>query len=183
MPAYAELQITSNFGFLRGASHPEELVVQAHALGLAGIALTDRNSFAGIVRAHQQAKESGLRFLVGCRLDLVDGTSLLCWATDRPAYARLHSLLTHGKRLAAKGCCTLTLDDILAHDKGQVFALLPPDAPDPSFVALARRLRQRWQRLYLILSYRYAGDDAERLVRLAEFARDTVLRPLATNDV
>ena len=58
MPAYAELQITSNFGFLRGASHPEELVVQAQALGLAGIALTDRNSFAGIVRAHQQAKET-----------------------------------------------------------------------------------------------------------------------------
>src|SRR3954453_19469124 len=137
MPAYAELQITSNFGFLRGASHPEELVVQAHALGLAGIALTDRNSFAGIVRAHQQAKESGLRFLVGCRLDLVDGTSLLCWPTDRPAYARLSSLLTHGKRLPAKGGCTLTLDDVLAQGQGQGFALLP-DAPDPSFVELAR---------------------------------------------
>src|SRR3954453_10263649 len=98
MPAYAELQITSNFGFLRGASHPEELVVQAQSLGLAAIALTDRNSFAGIVRAHQQAKESGLRFLVGCRLDLVDGTSLLCWPTDRRAYARLSSLLTPRKR-------------------------------------------------------------------------------------
>src|SRR5215213_3324291 len=117
MPAYAELQITSNFGFL-------------------------------------------------------DGASLLCWPTDRPAYARLSSLLTHGKRLAAKGCCTLTLDDILAHDEGQVFALLPPDAPDPSFVALARQLRQRWQRLYLVLSHRYVGDDAERLGHLAELARD-----------
>ena len=118
MPAYAELQVTSNFGFLRGASHPEELVVQAQALGLAGLALTDRNSLAGIVRAHQQAKESGLRFLVGCRLDLVDGTSLLCWPTDRPAYARLSSLLTHGKRLAAKGGCTLTLDDVLGPRRG-----------------------------------------------------------------
>src|SRR3954466_14291980 len=85
MPAYAELQITSNFGFLRGASHPEELVVQAQSLGLAAIALADRNSFAGIVRAHQQAKESGLRFLVGCRLDLVGGTPLLCWPTPGPA--------------------------------------------------------------------------------------------------
>ncbi|MFL5002849.1 MAG: error-prone DNA polymerase [Xanthobacteraceae bacterium] len=114
----------------------------------------------------------------------MDGTSLLCWPTDRPAYARLSSLLTHGKRLAAKGGCTLTLDDILAHDEGQVFALVPPpDAPDPSFVALARRLRRRWQRLYLVLSHRYAGDDAERLGRLAELARDTGLRPLATNDV
>ena len=92
--------------------------MQAQALGLAGLALTDRNSLAGIVRAHQQAKESGLRFLVGCRLDLVGGTSLLCWPTDRPAYARLSSLLTHGKRLAAKGGCTLTLDDVLGARRG-----------------------------------------------------------------
>ena len=84
MPAYAELQITSNFSFLRGASHPEELVVQAQALGLAGLALTDRNSLAGIVRAHQQAKETGLRFLVGCRLDLV-GRHLAALLAHRPA--------------------------------------------------------------------------------------------------
>ena len=101
LPAYAELQITSNFGFLRGASHPEELVVQAQALGLAGLALTDRNSLAGIVRAHQQAKELGLRFLVGCRLDLVDGTSLLCWPTDQPAYAEAQ--LAADPRQAAGG--------------------------------------------------------------------------------
>src|SRR5215471_4070300 len=107
MPAYAELQVTSNFAFLRGASHPEELVVQAQALGLAGIAVTDRNSLAGVVRAHQQAKELGVRFLVGCRLDLACGTSLLCWPGDKAAYARLSSLLTHGKRRAAKAGCTL----------------------------------------------------------------------------
>ena len=183
IPDYAELQVTSNFGFLRGASHPEELVVQAQALGLAAIALTDRNSLAGIVRAHQQAESSGVRFLVGCRLDLACGTSLLCWPTDRPAYARLSSLLTRGKRLAAKGGCTLTLEDVLAHDEGQLFALLPPETPDTAFVELARRLRQRWRQLYLVLSHRYAGDDAERLARLAELARDTGARPLATNDV
>ncbi len=183
MPAYAELQVTSNFSFLRGASHPEELVVQAQALGLAGIALTDRNSLAGIVRAHQQAKELGLRCLVGCRLDLACGTSLLCWPTDRPAYARLSSLLTHGKRQAAKGGCTLTLDDVLAHDEGQVMALLPPEDPDASFAALARRLRQRWTRLYLVLTHRYAGDDVRRLADIADLARTTGLRPLATNDV
>ena len=183
MPAYAELQITSNFSFLRGASHPEELVVQAQALGLAGLAFTDRNSFAGIVRAHQQAKETGLRFLVGCRLDLVCGTSLLCWPTDKPAYARLSSLLTHGKLRAAKAGCSLTLEDVLAHDEGQVFALLPPDTPDAAFAELTRRLRRRWRQLYLVLSHRYAGDDAERLARLAEFASHTGARPLATNDV
>ena len=184
MPAYAELQTTSNFGFLRGASHPEELVVQAQALGLAGLALTDRNSLAGIVRAHQQAEASGLRFLVGCRLDLADGTSLLCWPTDRPAYARLSSLLTHGKRLAAKGHCTLTLEDVLAHDEGQLLALLPPETPDAGFAGLAARLHGHWRRnLYLALSHRYAGDDASRLAELARLARDAGIRPLATNDV
>jgi error-prone DNA polymerase len=184
MSAYAELQVTSNFGFLRGASHPEELVVQAQALGLAGLALTDRNSFAGIVRAHQQAKETGLRFLVGCRLDLVDGTSLLCWPTDKPAYARLSSLLTYGKRLAAKGGCTLTLDDVLAHDEGQVFALLPPETPGAAFAELIGRLRRRWRRnLYLVLSHRYAGDDEERLAQLAALAHESGVKPLATNDV
>ena len=183
MPAYAELQVTTNFCFLRGASHPEELVVQAQALGLAGIAVTDRNSLAGIVRAHQQALQLEFRFLVGCRLDLVDGTSLLCWPTDRPAYARLSSLLTLGKRRAAKAGCSLTLEDVLAHEEGQVFALIPPEAPDDGFAELARTLRRRRRQLYLVLSHRYAGDDARRLKELAELARDTGLRPLATNDV
>src|SRR5262249_2140671 len=133
VPAYAELQVTTNFSFLRGASHPEELVVQAQSLGLAGLAVTDRNSLAGVVRAHQQAKELDSRFLAGCRLDLVAGISLLCWPSDKSAYARLSSLLTHGKLRAAKAGCTLTLDDVLAHDEGQVFALIPPDDPDAAF--------------------------------------------------
>ena len=183
MPAYAELQVTTNFAFLRGASHPEELVVQAQVLGLAGIAVTDRNSLAGVVRAYQQAKELDFRFLVGCRLDLTDGTSLLCWPTDRPAYARLSSLLTLGKRRAAKAGCTLTLDDVLGHDDGQVFALIPPEAPDAGFATLARRLRRHWRRLYLVLTHRYAGDDAGRLRDLADLAGAAGLRPLATNDV
>jgi len=72
MPDYAELQVTTNFSFLRGGSHPHELVERAAALGLAAVAVTDRNSFAGIVRAHQAAKEVGIRLVVGCRLDLAD---------------------------------------------------------------------------------------------------------------
>ncbi|MFO1049434.1 MAG: error-prone DNA polymerase, partial [Geminicoccaceae bacterium] len=183
MPAYAELQVTSNFCFLRGASHPEELVVQAQALGLAGIAVTDRNSLAGVVRAHQQARQLEFRFLVGCRLDLADGTSLLCWPADRSAYARLSSLLTLGKRRAAKAGCTLTLEDVLAHEEGQVFALIPPRAPDAAFADLARTLRRRWRQAYLVLTHRHSGDDARRLAGLADLARDTGLRPLATNDV
>src|SRR5205823_7353366 len=96
MPGYAELQVTSNFSFLRGASHPDELVVTAAALGHAAIAITDRNSFAGIVRAHHAAKTVGIRLVIGCRLDLIDGTSFLAFPEDRAAYGRLCRLLTLG---------------------------------------------------------------------------------------
>ena len=71
MTAYAELQITSNFSFLRGGSQPEELVLRAAELGLSALALTDRNTLAGVVRAHIAAKEVGIRFVVGARLDLM----------------------------------------------------------------------------------------------------------------
>src|SRR4029077_575738 len=89
VPRYAELQVTSNFSFLRGAAHPDELVLTAAALGHQAIAITDCNSFAGIVRAHYAAKEVGIRLVIGCRLDLSDGTSLLAFPRDRAAYGRL----------------------------------------------------------------------------------------------
>src|ERR1700731_1185845 len=107
MTGYAELQVTSNFSFLRGGSHPEELAVTSAALGHAAFAITDRNSLAGIVRGHKAAKEAGIRFIPGCRLDLSDGMSLLCLPTDRAAYGRLSCLLTVGKRRAPKGQCHL----------------------------------------------------------------------------
>src|SRR5881296_3919945 len=100
---YIELQITSNFTFLRGASHPDELAVQASKLGYTAIAITDRNTFAGIVRAHAAAKKAGIRLIPACRLDLLDGPSLLAYPTDRQAYERLSSLLTIGNFRAEKG--------------------------------------------------------------------------------
>src|SRR5262245_58111292 len=102
MTVYAELQVTSNFSFLRGASHPAELVLASAQLGHAAIALTDRNSLAGVVRAHQAAKEVGIRFAVGVRLDLQDSPSLLIYPTDRAAYGRLAKLITLGRRRAPK---------------------------------------------------------------------------------
>ena len=107
-PTYAELQVTTNYSFLRGASHIEELFAQAAMLGLPALGITDRNSLAGIVRAHQRAQEAGVRLVVGCRLDLTDGTSILVYPTDRPAYSRLCRLLTIGKSRAGKGACDLT---------------------------------------------------------------------------
>jgi error-prone DNA polymerase len=75
--SYIELQVTTNFSFLRGGSHPEELVERAIGLGYEAIAVTDRNTLAGIVRAHGAARDTALRFIPGCRLDLRDGPSLL----------------------------------------------------------------------------------------------------------
>src|SRR3989440_2542958 len=134
-PAYAELQVASNFSFLRGASHPDELVVTAAALGHAAIAITDRNSFAGIVRAHHAAKTIGIRLVVGVRLDLADGTSLLAYPEDRAAYGRLTRLLTLGKRRAPKGECRLDYADIVAHGAGQILIVLPPEEGDATELA------------------------------------------------
>ncbi|HXP06210.1 MAG TPA: error-prone DNA polymerase [Stellaceae bacterium] len=185
---YAELQATSNFTFLRGGSHPDELVRQAVLLGLAAIAITDRNSLAGIVRAHQAAKEAGIRLVVGVRLDLKDGASLLVYPEDRAAYGRLTTLLTLGKRRAPKGECHLDYADVVAHGEGLVVVLLPPEAADRVSLAAHRTLATRLagdfpDRAYLAAQHLYRGDDARRLHRLAAIARDTGLKLLATGDV
>jgi error-prone DNA polymerase len=128
MTRYAELDVTTNFSFLRGGSHAEELVATAKALGLAAIAVTDRNTLAGVVRAHLAAREvGGIKFIVGVRLDLQDAPSLLAYPTDRAVYGRLCRLLTLGQRRAEKGKCTLHLDDVAAHAAGLIFIALPPD--------------------------------------------------------
>jgi error-prone DNA polymerase len=114
---YAELQVTSHFSFLRGASSCEELFASAAALGIEALAVTDRNSLAGIVRAHQAAKDTGIRLIVGCRLDLRDDLSVLVYPTDRPAYSRLCRLLSLGKGRAGKGKCDLGWDDLVTYGK------------------------------------------------------------------
>ena len=125
-PAYAELQVTTNFTFLTGGSHPQELVAQAKALGLSALAITDRNTLAGVVRAHAAAKQVGLKLIIGVRLDLTDAPSLVCLPTDRAAYGRLTKLLSRGQLRAEKGQCTLTLADVAEHAHGQIFIALPP---------------------------------------------------------
>lgn len=127
---YAELGAASNFSFLRGASHPEELVAQAIHLGLAGIGIADRNSFAGIVRAHvflrnNRSEANGLRVVPGVRLIFCDGTpDILAYPRDRAAYGRLCRLLTQGNIRAAKGACLLNFNDLLAHCEGQNLAVM-----------------------------------------------------------
>ncbi len=184
MSAYAELEVTTNFSFLEGASHPEELVERAAALGLAALAITDRNSLAGVVRAHVAAKREGLRLVVGARLDLEDAPSVLVWPTDRPAYGRLASLLTEGRRRAPKGSCRLGLADLRAHLDGQLVAVLPPAEPDATFADLLRTLSAvLGDRLFLAARFRFDGDDRRRIDRLADLATATGARLLATNAV
>ncbi len=180
---YAELQTTSNFSFLRGAAHPGELVATAAALGHRAIAITDRNSLAGVVRAHQAAKAAGLRLVVGCRLDLDDGPSLLAFPEDRAAYGRLTRLLTLGKRRAAKGECRLDYADVVAHGEGQIVLVLLGEAA-AAFAAFAGRVAADFAgRAYLAAHHLYRGDDARRLKGLAALAETTGLPLVATNDV
>ena len=130
-PGYAELQVMTNFTFLEGGSHAEELVAAAKALGLSAIAVTDRNSLSGAARMHLAAEEAGLQLIVGARLDLeAEGHSLLCFPTNRAAYGRLSQLLTLGKRRAEKGSCQLSLADVAAHAEGQIVIAVPPTAWD-----------------------------------------------------
>ncbi|MEM6623570.1 MAG: error-prone DNA polymerase [Pseudomonadota bacterium] len=180
---YAELQVTSNFSFLRGGAHPDELMAAAHARGLSAIAVTDRNTLAGVVRAHTAAKEIGIRLLVGCRLDLLDGPSLLVWPRDRAAYGRLSRLLSAGKMRAPKGECHLTLAETLDHLAGHEVAVIPPETPTPAFQQTLRALAHRLTGLHLAASHRYQGQDRARIGQLAALARATGTRLLATNDV
>ncbi|MBL8702560.1 MAG: error-prone DNA polymerase [Alphaproteobacteria bacterium] len=181
---YAELQVTSNASFLRGASHPRELVDRAKTLGLAAIAITDRNSFAGIVRAHVAAAEAGLRLVPGVRLDLEDAPSLLCWPRSRAAYGRLSRLLSTGQRRAGKGGCRLTLADALDGLAGTVVALVAPDRPMPALRAVLDRLREVAGRdLHLAVHHLHRGDDAVRLEACAAIAAQARTPLLATNDV
>jgi error-prone DNA polymerase len=126
MNDYVELAVTTNFSFLRGASHAEELVERATELGLTGIGVADRNSFAGVVRGHIAAKDSNIRFFVGVRLVTTDGFETLAYPMGRAAYGRLCRLLTRGKRKAEKGECEISFEDILEFSDGQIFIVLPP---------------------------------------------------------
>ncbi len=122
--AYAELDMKTNFSFLRGASHPDELVYRAAQLGYRAIAVTDFNSLAGVVRAYEAAREIGIKLLSGSRLTFEDAPDVLVWAPDRAAYATLCRLLTLGKRRTEKGKCLLRLEDLLNENSGLLAAVV-----------------------------------------------------------
>ncbi|MEO8114176.1 MAG: PHP domain-containing protein, partial [Phenylobacterium sp.] len=189
MTRYAELQAASNFSFLRGASHPQELVAGADALGMEAIGICDRNSLAGVVRAWsamQDLKPTGskVRALTGCRLDFADGTpSLLVYPADREAYGRLTRLLTVGQRRAEKGECDLHWADFLDHAQGQLTLVVPPDRLDETFEAALKRIAGDLPDVWLAAARRYGPRDLKRLSRLAALAQGSGAPMVAVNDV
>jgi DNA-directed DNA polymerase III PolC len=178
---YLEFAVASNFSFLRGASHPEELMVQATHAGLAGLGLCDRNSVAGVVRAHLAKREQNLplRYHPGARLVFADGTpDILAYPRNRAGWGRLTRLLTLGNLRAEKGACTLYIDDLLAHALGLELIVMSANAQ------LLARLRETMPyRVRLAASMLYRGRDGARLVRLKDHARNAGVPLIAVNDV
>lgn len=182
-PRYAELQCASHFSFLRGASGCDELFAQAAVCGLEALAITDLNSVAGIVRAHEAAKATGVRLIVGCRLQLTDGATILVYPTDRAAYSRLCRLLTLGKGRAGKGACRLDWSDLADHAEGLIAALVAEQAD----TSCRRRLTALFDIFgadaYCALTLRRRPRDQMRLHQLAGLATKLGVKTVVTNDV
>jgi error-prone DNA polymerase len=188
--SYTELQVTTNFSFLRGGSHPDELAEQAAELGYKEIAITDRNTLAGIVRAHTAAKARGIRIIPACRLDLLDGPSLLAYPTDKDAYARLSGLLSEGNLRAEKGSCHLYKSDVYRYAKGIKFIAVPSANLNTAFEfdadfkrALEEYREALGKELYLGAARTYQANDNKKLYRLAQLSEQLDIPLAATNDV
>ena len=187
---YTELQCTSNYSFLRGASHPHEFMEEAAHLGYTELAITDHCTLAGIVQAHVAAKEAGIRLITGCRLTLQNGPDLLVYPVDASSYASLCTLLTIGNLRTEKGKCLLYQQDVFDHGKSMKVIVIPPEhlngnfAFDSSFEkALASYVDAFGDNLYLSASRSYRSDDFKKLFRLSEFSRRYGIPLVATNDV
>ncbi len=183
LPPYAELHCLSNFSFLRGASHPEELVERAHTLGYAALAVTDECSVAGVVRAHLAAKEAGLKFIIGSEFTLADGLKLVLYATDRASYGDLAQLITRGRRNAAKGSYSLTRDDV-SQLAARCPALWIPPAAGEFLAADARWFADVFAgRAWIAAELHARSGDRARLARLQALSGETGVPLAAAGDV
>jgi error-prone DNA polymerase len=183
MIGYVELQISSNYSFLRGASRIEELLLQAKALGYDTLAITDHNTLAGIARAHARAREAELRLVVGARLDLRDGLPILAYPLNRAGYSQLCRLITLGKGRAGKEGCDLSWDDITAGGADLLLILLPDEADDRLEREL-RRLRDGFVgRCYVALTRRLRPGDQVRMRRIADMGQMASVPAVVTGDV
>ncbi len=188
-PGYAELHAVSNFSFLRGASHPEELVLRAAQLGYAAIAITDECSLAGVVRAHTAARECDLALIIGSEFTVEGSLRLVLLATDRAAYGRLARLITRARRAADKGSYRLVLADLQMDLEGCLALWLPGDpgdlgaGPGPS-KSQAHWVAERFPgRAWLAVERLCTRDDALLLTRCARLAERAGLPLTAAGDV
>jgi error-prone DNA polymerase len=180
---YADLQVTTHFSFLRGVSSAEELFSTAAMLGIKALGIVDRNSLAGMVRAHEAAKVTGVRLIVGCRLDLQCGSSLLVYPTDRAAYGRLCRLLTIGKKRAGKGACHIDWPDVAEWNDGLLAILLPDDIKNPLADELEKLRSIFGDRAYCALTRHFLPNEGERLRDIANAASQVRVPTVATNDI
>ena len=181
---YAELHCKTNFSFLQGASHSDELVKRAAELGYEALAVTDVNSVAGVVRAHAAAKETGLKLIVGAEVTPADAPPVVLWATDRAAYGRLARLITQGRRRAEKGECELTWNDIAEHAEGLMAGVLCRLTAPPTVHEAFHKYRELFSsRAYLIAELHRGPDDEHRLDQLLWLSRETRLPLVAAGDV
>jgi nucleotidyltransferase/DNA polymerase involved in DNA repair len=176
-PGHLALLLPARRVLLRGAVRP------GRGAGIEALGVVDRNSLAGIVRAHEAAKATGVRLVVGCRLDLACGASLLVYPTDRSAYGRLCRLLSLGKKRGGKARCVLDWPDLVAYGEGLVAVLVPDEADDLCGLRL-RRLRAAFgDRAYMALTLRRRPNDQLRLHELATLAKRMRVPTVVTNDV
>ncbi len=180
---YAELHCLTNFSFLEGASHPDELVLRAASLGCAALAITDKNSLAGVVRAHVAAKQVGLKLLVGSEITPTDAPPIVLWAMDRVGYGQLARLITIGRRRAEKGQCELSLADIAGHARGLLAGILLTSRGEVSPGALLSYREIFGNRLYGLIELHRGPDDRQRLQGWIQLARQAHVPLAAANDV
>ena len=177
--SYVELHCKTNFSFLEGASHPDELVGRAAALDYRALAITDRNSLAGVVRAHAAAKQVGLKLLIGAEITPQDAPTVVLWATDRRAYGRLSRLITTGRRRAPKGECYLSFDDVAFHGEGLLAGII-----GETTVADLLRYRDVFgDRCYLLAELHRGPNDERELEARIRLAKRAGVRLAAANDV
>ena len=178
---YAELHCKTNFSFLEGASHPDELVQRAAELGYTALAITDRHSLAGVVRAHAAAKEAGLKLLIGAEIRPLDAPACVLWATDREAYGRLARLLTVGRRRAVKGECELRFADIAEYARGLLCGVLLAECK--AHDALSPFADVFGDRCSLLVELHQGADDRRQLDTWRDVSRKTGIPLAAANNV
>ena len=187
MSLYVPLWCKSNFSFLEGASHPDELVGEAYRLGLPAIAVTDRDGVYGVVRAHVKAREAGVKLIIGSQVTLVDESTILLLAQDRRGYANLCRLITKGRLRSEKGTSAVTWDEVCAHAPG----LLALWGGDQSLIAaeaqpeeVAGKLRDAFgDRLYGMVTRHRREEEVVQEARLRERAMRFGFSLCAANEI